>query len=78
MSTKPDSQKVLDEALQLEPTARAFIAETLLESLELEHDFPVPEEWREQVRRRCLEIDNGRTGMFDDAAVLNELRAKYA
>ena len=45
MPAKPDPKKILDEAMQLEPTARAFIAETLLESLDLEQDYPVSPEW---------------------------------
>lgn len=77
MSIKPDPKKILDEAMQLEPTARAFIAETLLESLDLEHDFPVSQEWLEEIRRRCAEIDSGKTTMLDGAMVINELRGKY-
>jgi hypothetical protein len=45
MPAKPDPKKILDEAMQLEPTTRAFIAETLLESLELDQDFAVSPEW---------------------------------
>ena len=41
MPTKSDPSKILDEAMQLEPTMRAFIAETLLESPDLDRDFPV-------------------------------------
>lgn len=41
MPVKPDPKKILDEAMQLEPTTRAFVAETLLESLDLDQDFAV-------------------------------------
>lgn len=78
MSVRPDSKKILDDALQLEPTIRAFIAEALLESLDLEHDFPVSQEWMNEIQRRCAEIDKGRTGLFDDITVVNELRSNYA
>ena len=61
MSAKPDPKKILDEALQLEPAARALVAETLLESLDLDQDFVVSQEWLEEIRRRCAEIDSGRT-----------------
>ena len=77
MPTKPDPKKILDEAMQLEPTARAFIAETLLESLDLEQDYPVSPEWLEEIRRRCAEIDSGKTTLLDGAMVINELRGKY-
>ena len=77
MPTKPDPKKILDEAMQLEPTTRAFIAETLLESLDLEQDYPVSPEWLEEIRRRCAEIDSGKTTLLDGAVVINELRGKY-
>lgn len=74
---KPDPKKILDDALQLEPTTRAFIAETPLDSLDLEPDFPLSQEWQEEVRRRCAEIDSGKTQLLDGAMVINELREKY-
>ncbi len=77
MPAKPDPKKILDEAMQLEPTARAFIAETLLESLDLDQDFPVSPEWLEEIGRRCAEIDSGKTTLLDGIMVINELREKY-
>lgn len=77
MSTKPDPKKILDEAMQLEPNARAFVAETLLESLDLDQDFAVSPEWLEEIRRRCAEIDSGNATLLDGTMVLNELRGKY-
>ncbi len=77
MPAKPDPKKILDEAMQLEPTARAFVAETLLESLDLDQDFAVSQEWLEEIRRRCADIDSGKVQLLDNAVVLNELRGKY-
>ncbi|OGI50265.1 MAG: addiction module antitoxin RelB [Candidatus Muproteobacteria bacterium RIFCSPHIGHO2_12_FULL_60_33] len=77
MSAKPDPKKILDKAMQLEPTARAFVAETLLESLDLDQDFAVSQEWLEEIRRRCAEIDSGKAALLDSAMVINELRGKY-
>jgi hypothetical protein len=77
MPAKPDPKKILDEAMQLEPTARAFVAETLLESLDLDQDFAVSQEWLEEIRRRCAEIDSGQATLLDSAMVINELRGKY-
>jgi len=77
MSTKPDPKKILDEAMQLEPTARAFVAETLLESLDLDQNFTVSPEWLEEIRRRCADIDSGKAQLLDSAMVINELRGKY-
>ena len=77
MSGKPDPRKIIEEALQLEPTTRAFIAETLLDSLDLEQDYPISQEWLEEIRRRCADIDSGKAALYDGAMVMNELRAKY-
>jgi putative addiction module component (TIGR02574 family) len=77
MPTKPDPKKILDDALQLEPKTRAFIAETLLDSLDLEQDFPVSPEWLAEIHRRCADIDSGKSAVLDGAMVINELRAKY-
>ncbi len=77
VATKPDLKKILDEAMQLEPTTRAFVAETLLESLDLEQDFTVSQEWLDEIRRRCAEIDGGEAALRDGAIVINELRQKY-
>jgi len=77
MSAKPDPKKILDDAMQLEPNTRAFIAETLIESLDLDEDFPLSQEWLEEIRRRCAEIDSGKAELIDGATVINELRGKY-
>jgi len=78
MSAKPDPKKILEEALQLEPTTRAFIAETLLDSLDFEQDYPISQEWLEEIRHRCADIDSGKAELLDSAVVINELRAKYS
>lgn len=77
MTAKPGPKKILDEAMQLDPSARAFVAETLLESLDLDQDFAVSQEWQEEIRRRCADIDSGKAQLLDSAMVLNELRGKY-
>jgi len=75
---RPDPKKVLEEAMQLEPSARAFVAETLLESLDLERDYPISQEWLEEIRRRCEDIDSGKVALLDGESVINELREKYS
>lgn len=76
MPTKPDPNKILDEAMQVDPANRAFVAETLLESLDFDQDFAVSQEWLEEIRRRA-DIDSGKTQLLDGAVVINELRGKY-
>ena len=74
---KPEKKKILEEALQLEPTTRAFIAETLLESLDFEQDFTITPEWLEEIHQRVDEIDQGKAALTDNKNVINELREKY-
>ena len=77
MALKSDTKKILDEALQLEPAARAVLAETLLESLDMDEDFAVSQEWQEEILKRCADIDSGKAVLTDSAQVINELREKY-
>ena len=75
---KTNAKKILEEAMQLEPGTRALIAETLLESLDFEEDFEISQAWREEIRRRCDQIDRGEVELLDSDTVMAELRKKYA
>jgi hypothetical protein len=57
--------KILSEALKLPPEARAFVAEKLIESLDVEPDAAISPAWREEVRKRCREIDAGLVRLRD-------------
>jgi hypothetical protein len=70
-----DPKRIIDDALQLEPAIRAFIAETLLASLDFEEDFPVSDAWMEEIRRRCTAIDNGSARLVDHESAMEQLRA---
>jgi hypothetical protein len=74
---KTTAQKIIDDALQLDEGARALVAETLLESLDLGADFEVSEAWRTEVQRRCAEIDGGAVTLIPGDHALTGLRAKY-
>ena len=75
---KTDAKKILEEAMQLEPATRAFIAEALLEGLDFEQDFEVSQTWRAEIQRRCDEIDRGNAKLVDSDTVMAELRKKHA
>ena len=64
--------------MQLEPETRALIAETLLEGLDFEEDFQVSQAWRDEIRRRCEEIDSGKVTLVESDKVMAELRKKHA
>jgi putative addiction module component (TIGR02574 family) len=68
----PGTERVVKEALQLPREARALLAEKLLESLDLDEPFEISPEWREEIVRRCREIDEGETTLISGDQVLRE------
>lgn len=74
---KPSAQKIIEDAMQLEPESRAFVAESLLQSLDFEEDFSLSEEWKQEIRRRCQEVDSGQAALIEGENVLSQLRKKY-
>ena len=75
---KADAKKILEDAMHLEPSTRALIAETLLESLDFEEDFEISPAWRDEIQRRCEQIDRGEVELIDSDTVMAELRKKHA
>lgn len=73
-----DAKRLLDEALRLDPSTRALIAESLLESLDVSDDVAVSEAWQTEVVRRCADLDTGAVVPIDGDTVMRELRDKYA
>ena len=53
------AERIVTEALSLAPHARAFIAERLIESLDTADGDNLSPAWREEIRRRCREVDEG-------------------
>lgn len=58
-------EKIMHEAMGLPPALRAFVAEKLIESLDMP-DNPLSAEWQEEIQRRCAEVDNS-AGQLRDA-----------
>jgi hypothetical protein len=57
--------RVVREALGLTPELRAFVAEKLIESLDAPDAPPLSEQWRDEVRRRCAELDRDEVQLRD-------------
>lgn len=51
------AEKIITEALQLPVTLRALVAERLIESLDQNESGELSPEWRDEVAKRCREID---------------------
>jgi putative addiction module component (TIGR02574 family) len=63
MKTSIDT--IIAEVLSLSPQARAFVAEKLIESLDSEPEVVLSDAWREEVRKRCREVDEGSVELRD-------------
>jgi hypothetical protein len=63
------ADKIVSEALDLSPHARAFVAERLIESLDAAPGTEISPAWREQIQRRCREVDEGLVELRDAADV---------
>lgn len=69
-------RRVVTEALTLPAASRAFLAEKLLESLELGEDFKVSPEWKAEIASRCREVDQENIQLLDGEEVFDELRKR--
>jgi len=67
--------KIISEALELTPRERAFVAEMLIESLDAEVGPELSPAWREEIRKRCEEIDRGLVELRDAKDVFAVARA---
>jgi len=63
------TEKIVAEALGLPPQARAFVAEKLIESLDALPGTDLSPAWREEIRKRCREVDQGSVDLRDAADV---------
>jgi len=62
---KTTIDKIIEEVLSLSPQARAFVAEKLIESLDTEPAVTLSSAWRDEIRKRYREIDEGTVELRD-------------
>jgi putative addiction module component (TIGR02574 family) len=62
-------EQIVSEALGLPPAVRALLAEKLIESLDTSAGSELSPEWREEIGRRCREIEQGTVQLRDAEAV---------
>lgn len=70
-------ETITEQALSLAPSSRAYLAEILLESLDYEEDVKVSEAWRQEIQKRCQEIDANPAILVDGAEFIAELKQRY-
>jgi hypothetical protein len=59
MGMNATAEQVMTEALELSPSLRAFVAERLIESLDIPDAAPLSAQWKEEIRGRCAELARG-------------------
>lgn len=69
--------ELVAEALALPSHARAYLAETLLESLDYDEDFPISLAWMREIEQRCQQLDAGQVATSAVEQVFSDLRAQF-
>jgi putative addiction module component (TIGR02574 family) len=72
---RPKTQQVLRDALSLPPKARADIAGTLLQSLDVDDEPDVEAAWAIEIERRLRDVESGRVKLIPWEQVRRRLRA---
>lgn len=72
------AEKIVREALSLSPHTRAFVAERLIESLDVSPGVELSPAWREEIRKRCREVDAGTVELREAADVFARAYATLA
>ncbi len=72
------TEQLENEALKLNPEARAELAEKLLRSLEDLSDEDIQRLWAEEAVRRDAELDAGTASMRDAEDVFRDARARIS
>lgn len=72
------AEKVVLEAMELPPALRAFVAEKLIESLDLPEAPGLSARWKKEIRRRCAEVDRGSVKLRGADAVFKKAYASLA
>ena len=75
---KITAEEVVSEALALPPVLRAFVAEKLIESLDLPEAPALSAKWRKEIRRRCTQVDRGAAQLRDAETVFTKAYASLA
>jgi putative addiction module component (TIGR02574 family) len=71
---EPEAGQILKQALALSAESRAFIVDSLLDSLDLGMDEGADHLWQEEIRARIADLDSGSVQPVSWADVRERLR----
>ena len=72
------AEQVMNDAMELPAPLRAFVAEKLIESLDVNESSPLSDAWRMEIRRRCEEMDQGSIPLVEANAAFAKAYAALA
>ena len=72
------AEQVMNDAMGLPASLRAFVAEKLIESLDTSEPAALSSSWRAEIRRRCEEMDQGAVSLIEADAVFAKAHAALA
>jgi len=72
------AEQIVAQALELPGPIRAFVAEKIIESLDVAAPDELSPAWKEEVRRRCKEVDQGAVELRDAQAVFDKAFASLS
>jgi putative addiction module component (TIGR02574 family) len=75
MSAALNLNRLMDDVLLLPHSARALLAEKLLESLDVEDEGEISPEWEAELRKRMEDVRSGKVRMIPAEQVRTELDA---
>jgi len=72
------AEKILSEALDMPSPIRAFVAERIIESLDVDAKVDLSPEWKLEIERRCREVDEGTVSLIDADEVFKKAYARLS
>lgn len=72
------AEKLVSEALHLPNPVRAFIAERIIESLDIDSETDLSPEWKNEIEKRCREVDENTVALVDADEVFKKAYARLS
>ncbi len=72
------AERLVSEALEMPIPIRAFVAERIIESLDMDSKVELSPAWKVEIEKRCKEIDDGTVTLLDADEVFKKAYARLS
>jgi putative addiction module component (TIGR02574 family) len=72
------AEKLVSEALHMPCAVRAFVAERIIESLDVDSEINLSSEWKAEIQKRCREVDEETVTLIDVDEVFSKAYARLS